>query len=138
MSTTLNEVCILRANELTRILAGCIAIDPVTVLPMLAKMHDGVFTDANARLFILSMRNNYFKLQKMDDEQQIASIMKIIKQKSIMMDYLSWLAIIPSIEVKNEAATAIKELKRLAITLDTIGDLQVWYRENVEAYNERR
>jgi hypothetical protein len=101
-------------------------------------MHDGVFTDANARLFILSMRNNYFKLQKMDDEQQIASIMKIIKQKSIMMDYLSWLAIIPSIEVKNEAATAIKELKRLAITLDTIGDLQVWYRENVEAYNERR
>lgn len=138
MSTTIYDVCVLRANELTRILAGCIAIDPVEILPMLDRLKDGIYTDTNARQFILAMRSKLSEFQALDIDAQTDLILKIVKRLKVMMDYISWLATIPGLDVKKEATEAIRELKKLAITIDTIGNLQVWYRENVEAYNERR
>jgi len=134
MSKNLTDVCLLRSNELTRVLAGCVILDPVVVISMLNKLRDDAYTDLNARSFILAAREKLSDLQAADEAGQIKILIGIAKEKNIMLDYLIWITLVK--DVKQDAHEAIKELQALAITLNTVANLQTWYRK-VEACYER-
>jgi hypothetical protein len=131
VSMNLEEVCLLRSNELTRILAGCVAINPLKVLPLIDKLRPESLTDDVARQFILVMRGRFPELQIADNDHQGILFIEWATEHHLLFEYALWMTEIKdSIE---DAKNAIRELQALAITLHEIEGLQAWIKAQ-EAY----
>jgi hypothetical protein len=123
----LTDACRLRSNEFTRILAGCVAINPVKVLPMIEKLRPQSLTDIGARSFILAMRKKLPELIKADNDYQGTIFIEWATENHLLFDLALWMS-----EIKDsiaDAENAIKQLKALAISLDTFERLQDWVKE---------
>jgi hypothetical protein len=123
-SINLTDACRLRSNELTRILAGCVAINPVKVLPMIYRLRPQSLTDDAARKFIVEMREQLEELQKTDYYHQGEIFVDWARENHLLFDYALWMT-----EVKDavkDAENAVKGLQKLAIALNTIEGLQDW------------
>jgi len=128
---SLQDACILRSNELTKILAGCIAVNPLKVLPMVEKLRPDSLTDNVAKEFILTMKDRLSELQQVDYDHQGITFVEWATDHHCLFDYALWIT-----EVKDsilDAENAIRELKKLAIALNTVGELQDWIQAR-EAY----
>jgi hypothetical protein len=105
-------------------LAGCVAINPVKVLPMIDKLRPESLTDEIARKFILAMREKLPELQKADNDHQGIIFIEWATENHLLFDYALWIT-----EVRDsivDAENAIRELQKLAIALDTLEGLQDW------------
>jgi hypothetical protein len=124
----LEQVCFLRSNELTRVLAGCVVIDPLLVLPMLDRLRESAFTDEHARKFILAMKERLPDLRNADEDQQIAITIGIASAFHFLSDYTIWITAISEYEMNlsQQAEVAIKELQGLAITRHTLAGISEW------------
>ncbi|NJD60446.1 MAG: hypothetical protein C3F13_09590 [Anaerolineales bacterium] len=124
----LDQVCVLRSNELTRILAGCVAIDPLLVLPMLDRLKESAFTDDHARQFILAMKDKLPDLRNADEDQQVAITIGIASNFQFLSDYALWISAITEYEqsISQQVEAAIRELQGLAITRHTLTSLSEW------------
>jgi hypothetical protein len=131
----LDEACLLRSNELSQILAGCVALDTFDTLKQIERLHDRDLTDLQARSFILGMREKLPELQAADEEGIIQIIIQVCRDKNCLWDYCYWLTLVR--DATQDAAKAVKELQRIAITLNTIANLQEWIKTQ-EAWIERR
>jgi hypothetical protein len=120
----LEEAILMRSNELTRILAGCVAIDPPRILPMLKRLKPEAFTDQTAKKYIFAMQEQLEELQAADEARQIAIGIEIAKNFNFLPDYCIWITAVSDLIL--QAETCVKELQGLAITLHTIGGLQDW------------
>ncbi len=125
----LQHVIILRKNELTRLLAGCTAIDPVWMLPKMENLPDDLLTDNIARKFIQAVRAKLPELQATSDDDQCRMVVKVAGDQGVLSDYCQW--IFKPTNLYEDGPAAIQELKRLSITLDTLTGLQGWI-SNIE------
>jgi hypothetical protein len=131
----LTDVCRLRSNELTRILAGCVGINPLKVLPMIDKLRPESLTDNAARQFILAMREKLPELKKIDNDHQGEIFVEWATANHLLFDYALWMTEVrDSVE---DAKSAIRELQALAITLHEIQGLQTWLMSREEYINGR-
>jgi hypothetical protein len=135
MTKSLTDYCLLRSNELTCILAGCVALDTFNALKVIEKLHDESLTDLKARSFIIGMRNKLTELQAADEAGIVQIIIEIARENNCLFDYAYWLTIVK--DAKKDAKEAVRELQGIAITLHTLKSLQAWIKEQ-EAYYERR
>ena len=131
----LDEVCQLRSNALCRELAGCLAIDPLFVLPLLDRLKSEAFTDTQAKIFIEAVRENVPELQAANPDEQATIVVHIASENNLLSDYCSWI-IMPK-NLYRDAPSAIKELKSLAITQNTLAGLAEWIGD-LEERNEWR
>jgi hypothetical protein len=129
------DVCLQRSNALTRLLAGCVAICPAEILPLLDRLKVEALTDLEARRFLLAMQARLPELQAADVDRQISISVEVAKDSNLMVDYLRWITLVD--DAWENATEAIKELQALAITLSTIGGLQEWI-ASCEAMSEFR
>jgi hypothetical protein len=122
----LEDVCLLRSNALTRLLAGALAIDPVIVLPMLDRLKPEALTDLQARRYITAMQGRLQELQAADIDRQIAIGIETARDSGLMMDYMRWITLVN--DLRQDATAAIRDLQALAITLNTLAGLRDWIR----------
>lgn len=109
---------------MTRLLAGCVAIDPARVLPMLDRLKPEALTDTQARRYILEMRGRLPELQAADIDRQAEISRASVQGTCLMVDYLKWINLVD--DVRQDAAAAIRELQALSITLNEIAGLRDW------------
>jgi hypothetical protein len=114
----------MRSNALTRVLAGCIAICPIEILPLLGRLKPEALTDLEARCYIQTMQLRLPELQEADLEGQTDISVKVAKDSNLIIQYLGWVILVK--DVWQDASAAIRELQGLAITLDTIAGLRDW------------
>lgn len=120
----LDDACRLRSNELTRILAGCVGINPVWTLPKLEKLKEDAFTDINAYRFILAVKEKMPELLTTDDNMQSKIVVQVASKNNLLSDFLLWIT--TPTNLYRDAPAAIKELQALAVTQNTIIGLQDW------------
>jgi hypothetical protein len=127
----LDDACLLRSNELTRILAGSLAIDPIFVMPLIEKLKLEALTDINSRRFIEAIKDKLQLLQDATIDEQAEIVVHIANELHLLLEYIEW--IILPVNLYQDAPAAITELQKLAITHNTINGLQKW----VKALEER-
>jgi hypothetical protein len=120
----LEDVCLLRSNELTRTIAGCAAIDPVNVLPLLDRLKSSALSDIQAHRYITALYGRYEEIIGADLDRQIEISLEVVKENHMEVDYMRWITSVS--DVQQDAKNAIRELQALAITLDTIAGLRGW------------
>ncbi len=125
----------MRANFLSSLLAGCVAIDTFHALKQIERLHDSALTDLKARSFILGMRDKLPVMKSIDEEGLVQIIMQVCRDKNCLWDYCYWLTL-PR-DATADAINGVKELQGIAITLNTIKNLQEWIRTQ-EVWIERR
>jgi hypothetical protein len=131
----LTDAISLRSNELSRILAGCVAIDPLWTLPKLEKLHTGALTDIQADRFIETVKGHQNELEGASVEVQCKLMARIACENRLHSEYMQWITL--PYCLYQDAPTAIKELQSLTITKHTINGLQGWIRDQ-EAYINAR
>jgi hypothetical protein len=127
---SLADACQFRSNELTRILAGCVAMDPCWTLPLVEKLLPGALTDNNARRYIVAVKEKLPELKATDGMDQCRIVVRIAGDNNLLSDYISWI-FLPS-NLYQDTPDAIAELQALAITENTLSGLQDWIKDTEE------
>jgi hypothetical protein len=126
----LTDACRLRSNELTRILAGAVFINPTAVLPMIDKLRPEALTDEAAIRFILAMREKFTELQAADNDHQATIMIVWAVENHLLIDLGIWMN-----DIENsitDAENAIRELQSLAIAFHELEALQGWIKDAEE------
>lgn len=130
----LEEVCLIRLGELSEILAGLVALEPVETLPILESLKSEDLINIQARKFIEAMKEKLPELQKETSDAQINIGVQVAHDIGVLSkDYLDWVTDV----IDKNAAEVTREIKRLVITLSTIGDLQRLIKDNQELYYDQ-
>jgi hypothetical protein len=125
------EAIDLRKNELSRLLAGSTAIDPIWTIDKIGQIRDALLTDLTARKYIRAVREKLPELQAVSDDEQSKIVVRIATETGILSDYCKWVCL-PS-NLYQDVPAAIQELKALSITSTTLADLQDWIKD-IEAF----
>jgi len=124
------DACRLRSNELTRILAGAVVINPTEVLPLIDRLRPDSLTDNAAKEFILEMKNRLPELQNSDNDHQGVIFIEWATDHHLLFDLAMWMT-----EVKysiEDAKNAVQELQKLAIAINALEGLQDWIKAREE------
>ena len=87
-------------------------------------------TDITAKRYIDAVRARLIDLEAADDMDQCRIVVRIAGENNLLSDYLLWISLPTNTYV--DAPAAITELKRLAITRDTLFSLQDWIKDTEE------
>jgi hypothetical protein len=120
----LDDICLTRSNDLTRQLAGCVAIDPLFTLPLIDRLQVSALTDLEARRYILAMRVREPDFYGLDIDGQIELAREIACKNNLYLQYCGWVTRVNG--ARRTAAEAIRLLQALSITLNTIEELGEW------------
>jgi hypothetical protein len=131
----LTDICRLRANEISRELAGCVGIDPLWTLSKLERLQPQALSDELARRFILGVKEKLIELQTATPDQQAEIVVQIASDNNLLMDYISWITIPRNLY--QDVPAAIHELQALAITLHEMENLLDWIKAREEYVNGR-
>jgi hypothetical protein len=126
----LTDAITTRQNFLSRILAGATVIDPLWTLPRLEKLQDGAVTDLQARRYIELVKAQQNKLEGATVEQQCRIVARIACENHLAIEYMQWITL--PYNIYQDVPAAIKELKALVITQNTITGLQDWIKDLME------
>ena len=129
------DACLIRSTELSKIIAGCVGINPVKVILMLDRLQPQALTDEIARSFILAMRGKLPELQKADNDHQTTIMIDWAITNHCLFDFALWMT-----EVKDsivDAENSIRELQGLAIAIHEIESLQDWIKAREDYVNGR-
>ena len=134
--TNIDDIILLRSNELTCLLAGCASINPVEVLPLISELKRMDLTDIQARKFLLCLKSHFQELKSADDDTQVAICVGVAEKLGYFPEYARWLTLLEgnSLETSRQA---IEEIRNLKITLDTLVRLKPFILE-VEGASEWR
>jgi hypothetical protein len=123
---SLVDLSVMRQSELTRILAGCAAIDPMIVLPMIDGIKAEDLTDERGRIYLLQLRERLPEIQKASDDESAGIRVEVAFSNNFQADYYKWLLLATEEEITagELAARCIQQIKRLVVLRDGIEDLQ--------------
>jgi hypothetical protein len=123
MATTFTDVVQLRQSRLTQVLAGCAAIDPVRVLPLIqGELRETDLTNERARRFITAMGKRLPELQRCSLDRHAAICLEVANSQRAIAEYCGWVACVGDV-AEATAKKAIREIQRLAITFETLKEM---------------
>jgi len=124
-----------RQAELAQLIAGCAAISPVAVLPILKRLNPDDLQDEQARKYLAELRWRLVDLERADELKTAEIVVQVAIDCGCAIDYLRWICL-PDLPVEPVAEEAIRELQEMVISRRAIGRLHDYARsaENISRW----
>jgi hypothetical protein len=125
---SLYDVMGCRLSELSQIIAGCSAVDPVQVIPLLKHLEISDLRDDLARAYIATLVSRFDEIQAAKGEQVFEIVVQAAFKCNCPIEFMKWLNRLNGWPAET-AEKAIKDIKSIIVARAVISDLQDYVKE---------